>query len=129
MVILCCPRIECQGMTKSLPSTERRKNSILHTKLSLSCKFHAVVELHLLSARCIFSTPGRDLDLKLQDLFHLNAIMRHLSHKYPQNETIIYHLALTEHLSSADIHESVMPRGGWMIKCPIRENRLTWQTS
>lgn len=38
---------------------------------------------------------------------------------------IIYHFALTEQSSLVHIHESIIQREDWMIKCPIRENRLT----
>lgn len=77
---------------------------------------------------CILSIPGRDLEVKLQDLFHLDSIMLHLITNIPPNEKIIYPCALTEQPSSVQIHESIMQGGEWMIKCLIRENRLTWQT-
>lgn len=84
--------------------------------------------MNLLLAECILSIPGRALEVKFQDLFHFNSIMMHFITNTPQNEKIIYHFALTEQLSLVHVHESIMQGGERMIKCPIRENRLTWQT-
>lgn len=67
----------------------------LQSFVCFSCKFYSGIRLNSLLIKCILSIPGRDLEVKIQDLFYFHSAMMHLITNTP-NEKLIYHFSVTE---------------------------------